>query len=265
MTKLAILCSILSGCFWATTKSEGEALRKDVTSLQGRLDAKEKVLDGQIAQLKSVLDDSSKLLKRNSADLGADVDGLRADVRTATGLTTSINNSLNDLKTAFETYRKSTDARMDAIEQRVGQIESGKPSANSSADELWKLGTQAFETQRYNDAIEIYKRLVQTYPTHVRAPDAVYFKGQAFTQLKDWDHAIGAYRALFQTYPDSSLADDALYFAALAAQELKNCNEGRTYLELLRTKYPKSNVRKEADQLDKLLKSSISNRAKCTP
>jgi len=261
--KLAILCCLLTGCFWATTKSEGEALRKDVTSLQGRLDAKEKVLDGQISQLKTVLDDSSKLLKRNSADLGADVDGLRGDVSKATGLTTAINNSFNDLKTAFDTYRKSTDARMDALEQRVSQMESGKPSANSSPDDLWKLGTQAFETQRYNDAIDIYKRLVQTYPTHVRAPDAVYFKGQAFSNLKDWDHAIGAYRAVYQSYPESPLADDALYFAALAAQELKNCTEGRTYLDLLRTKYPKSNVAKEGGAVDKALKKDLSNKAKC--
>ena len=77
---------------------------------------------------------------------------------------------INELKTAFDTYRKATDARLDALEQRVGQIESGKPSANSSPDDLWKLGSQAFEAARYNDAIEIFKRLVQTYPTHASAP-----------------------------------------------------------------------------------------------
>jgi tol-pal system protein YbgF len=258
-----VLSGLLAGCFWATTKSEGEALRKDVTTLQDKLGAKQQVLDDQIKQLKAVLEEATKVLKRNSADLGADVDGLRADIRTANGLVTAVNNSVNELKTAFDKYRKENDARMDSLETRVGQIESGKPSANSSPDDLWRLGSQAFEASRYNDAIDIFKRLVQTYPTNDRADDAQYFRGQAYTNMKDWDHAIGAYQQLYEKYPDSSLADDGMYFAALAAQELKNCTEGRTYLDILKKKFPKSNVLKQADELDKALKKELKNKAKC--
>lgn len=252
-----------SGCFWVTTKSEGEALRKDLTLVQSRLDTKERALDGQIAQLQKVLEDATKVLKRNSADIGADVEALRGDVRTANGLVTSINNSMTELKQAFDTYRKGNDARMDALEQRVVQIESGKPTATSSPEELWKLGTTAFEAGRYNDAIEIFKRLTQTYPTHERADDAVYFRGQAYTNLKDWDHAIGVYQQLYDKYPDSPLADDGLYFAAVAAQQLKNCTEARTYLDLVKKKYPRSNVTKQVDELDRTLKRELKNKAKC--
>jgi tol-pal system protein YbgF len=260
----ALLATNLTGCFWVTTKSEGETLRKDVTLIQSRLDAKEKTLDDQIGQLQKVLEDATKVLKRNSADIGADVDGLRNDVRTANGLVTAINNTLNELKTAFDTYRKGNDARLDAIEQRVAQIESGKPTANSSPEDLWKLGSQAFEAQRYNEAIDLFKRLYQSYPTHERADDAVYFRGQAYTNLKDWDHAIGVYQQLYDKYPDSSFADDGLYFAALAAQQLKNCTEARTYLGLIRQKYPKSNVLKQSNELDAELRKDLKNKAKCS-
>lgn len=254
-----------SGCFWVTTKHEGDQLRTDLTHVQGRLDAKEKTLDDQIAQLQKVLEDATKVLKRNSADIGADVDSLRNDVRTANGLVTTVGNSINELKQSFDTYRKGNDARMDAIEQRVIQIESGKATASSSPEELWKLGTAAFEAARYNDAIDIFKRLSQTYPTHERADDAVYFRGQAYSNLKDWDHAIGVYQQLYDKYPDSALADDGLYFAAIAAGQLKNCTEARTYLGLIKQKYPKSNVTKQADQLDKTIKKDLKNKAKCNP
>jgi len=253
-----------SGCFWVTTKSEGDLLRKDLTRVQSRLDTKEKALDDQIAQLQKVLEDATKVLKRNSADIGADVDSLRNDVRTANGLVTTVNNSINELKQAFDTYRKGNDARLDAIEQRVVQIESGKATASSSPEELWKLGSTAFEAARYNDAIEVFKRLTQTYPTHDRADDAVYFRGQSYSNLKDWDHAIGVYQQLYDKYPDSALADDGLYFAALAAGQLKNCTEARTYLGLIKQKYPKSNVIKQADELDKTIKKDLKNKAKCT-
>ena len=253
----------LSGCFWVTTKSEGESLRKDLTLVQGRLDAKEKALDDQISQLQKVLEDATKVLKRNSADIGADVEALRADVRTANGLVTAINNTMADLKQSSDTYRKGNDARLDALEQRVVQIESGKATASSSPEELWKLGTAAFEAARYNEAIDLFKRLSQTYPTHERADDAVYFRGQAYTNLKDWDHAIGVYQQLYDKYPESSFADDGLYFAAMAATQLKNCAEARTYLQLIKQKYPKSNVTKVANDLDAALKKDLKNKAKC--
>ena len=255
---------LLTGCFWVTTKSEGESLRRDVTQLQGQMSSKQQELDSEIAQLKSVLEDATKVLKRNSADLGADVDGLRNDIRTANGLVTAVNNSVNEMKTAFDKYRKENDARMDSLEQRVAQIESGKPSANSSPDDLWRLGTQAFDAGRYNDAIDIFKRLVQTYPTHPRADDAQYFRGQSYTNEKDWDKAIGAYQQLVEKYPDSELADDGLYFAALAAQQLKNCTEARTYLGIITSKYPKSNVIKQAKELDVQVKKELKNKAKCS-
>jgi tol-pal system protein YbgF len=255
--------ALLGGCFWATTKSEGKALRKDVDTLQTKISAKEQALDEQIAQLKKVLDDATKLLKRNSADLGLEVEQLRADVRTANGLVGNVNTQITDLKAAFDAYKKQHDARLDALEQRLTQLESGKPAANSSAEDLWRLGTAAFESGKYNDAIDIFKRLTASFPSHDRADDALYFRGQAYTNLKDWEKAIGIYQQLVEKYPDGSFTDDGLYFAALAAQQLKQCTEARTYLEVIKTKYPKSNVLKAATDLEAAIKKDAKNKAKC--
>jgi tol-pal system protein YbgF len=263
-TLAAVASSLMGGCFWTTTKSEGDAMRRDINALQGRVDTKEKDLDSEVKQLQSVLDEATKVLKRNSADIGADVEKLASDIRTANGLVAAINNNINELKVAYDKFRTDTNSRLDSLEQRVAQIESGKPSANSGPDDLWKLGTTAFEAARYNDALEIYKRLVQTYPTHARADDAQYFRGQCYTNLKDYDNAIAQYQQLVQKYPDSDLADDGLYFAGLAAQQLKNCTEARTYLGLIKTKYPKSNVSKQAAALEAQLKKDAKVKSKCT-
>jgi tol-pal system protein YbgF len=254
---------LLGGCFWATTKSEGQALRKDVTSLQEKITAKEQALEEQVTQLKKVLDDATKLLKRNSADLGLEVEQLRDSLRSASGLVSTVNVSINELKVAFDVYRKASDARLDAFEQRLAQLESGKPSPNSSAEDLWRLGTSAFEAGRYNDAIEIFKRLTQTFPSHSRADDALYFRGQAYTNLKDWEKAIGIYQQLVDKFPDGEFTDDGLYFAALAARELKQCTEARTYLGIIKSKYPKSNVAKQASDLDAAIKKDLKNKARC--
>ncbi len=264
MKLTAFLLMFATGCFWVTTKSEGETLRKDVNGLNDRVSSKEKVLDDQVKQLQTVIDEATKVLKRNNADIGADVESLRSDIRTANGLVTSINQGINDLKIAYDKYRKDNDARLDALEGRVGQMESGKPSANSSPDDLWRLGSAAFDAGRFNDAIEIFKRLVSTYPTNSKADDAQYFKGQSYGKLLDWEHAIGAYQTLVEKYPESDLADDGLYFAALAAQQMKNCTEARTYLGLVKTKYPKSNVLSSSNTLDATIKKDLKTKSKCT-
>jgi TolA-binding protein len=263
MTRLFLLATLLSGlagCFWATTKSEGEAMRKDIKGLDERLATKELDLSGKIGELQKTLDDASKLLKRNSADLGADVDQLRQDVRTSNGLVTAVNQQVNELKMSMATQQQ----RIDALEARLAQLESGKPSANSSPDDLWRLGSTAFEAARYNDAIDIFKRLVASYPTHARAADAQYFRGQSHSNLKEWDKAIASYQVVADKYADNQLADDALYFAAVAAQNLKNCTEARAYLGLIKQKYPKSNVTKAATELDSTLKKDAKNKAKCS-
>lgn len=245
-------------------KADGETMRKDVNTIQERLNSKEKTLDEQITALQKATEEATKVLKRNSADLGADVDKLRDDVRVANGLVQGMSSAVNQLQQSFDAYKKANDAKLDALDQRIAQLESGKPSANSSADDLWRLGKQAFEGGRYQDAIEIFKRLTATYPQDPHAADATYFRGLSYTNLKDFDHAIGVYQQLLDKYPQSELADDGLYFAAQGAVELKNCTEARAYLGTIKSKYPKSNVLKQSEDLDKQIKANQKNKAKCS-
>ncbi|NJM90875.1 MAG: tetratricopeptide repeat protein [Myxococcales bacterium] len=252
------------GCFWVTTKSEGDTLRKNIQELDGRVATKEKQFDSKVSELQAVLDDATRLLKRNSADLGADVDQLRNDVRVANGLVAAINNQMAELKAALEATKKDSNDRITALEQRLGSVESGKPTANSSPDDLWRLGSTAFEAQRFSEALELFKRLLQAAPTHERSDDAQYFRGQSYTNLKEWDSAIREYQRLYDKYPTSPLADDGLYFAALAAESLKNCSEARTYLGLIKQKFPKSNVLKIGGDADKRIKAALKNKEKCS-
>ena len=112
-------------------------------------------------------------------------------------------------------------------------------------------------------AISIFERLAETYPTHVRADDAMYFRGQCFGQLAERSRAIAAFERLRTMYPESALADDGLYFAALAAKELKNCTEARTYLAILKSKYSKTNVSEAAQKLDAQIRKDARKRSVC--
>ena len=96
-----------SGCFWVTTKSEGAALRKDVKQIDERLTTKEQDIDKQVGELQKILDEATKVLKRNSADLGADVDALRNDIRVSTELVSAAKNMMDDLAAQLERARNT--------------------------------------------------------------------------------------------------------------------------------------------------------------
>jgi TolA-binding protein len=258
------LCCV-AGCFWVTTKHDADALRRDIQSLNDRTSTKARVLDEQIDQLKSVVDAATKVLKRNNADIGADVDELRADVQNLNGVATSVSNTLNGLKAEITAYQRANTNRIDALEQRIAQLETGKPGPNSSPDELWRFGSDAFSARRYTDTIEILGRLTSKFPTYPRAADALYFEGQAYSDLQDWDHAIGMYETLLRTFPTSPLTDDGLYLAAEAAENLKNCTDARAYLGLIKKNYPTSNVLSEAMHLDTTLRRALRDKSKCRP
>lgn len=271
---LTLLCALgASGCFWVTTKSEGAALRKDVKDLDERLSSKESELDGQLGELKKVLDEATKVLKRNSADLGADVDALRNDIRVSTGLVSAAKNMMDDLAAQLEKQRLASDERMSVLEARLTALEGGKvatpggttsPVAGLNPDDLWTQGTEAFKASKWDDAREAYKKLAVGFPNHDRADDAQYFRAESYFQQQDWDSAIREFQKVYDKFATSSLADDALYRAAEAAAKLKNCSEARAYLALLRQKYASSNVFKRAETMDKDLKAAAKNKSKCT-
>ena len=253
------------GCFWTTTKSEGKALRRDVDSLESRVATKEEELGGKVNELQQTLDEAAKVLKRNSADLGAEVQRIDDDQRKALGLVTAAQANAEEVRQAFERYKQSSDERLAAIEARVAAIEAGsKPTATASADDLWSAGKSAFEAGKFADAREAFKKLALGYPTHDRADDAQYFRGETYFSEKNWDAAIGEYQKVFDKYPDSSLADDALFRAGEAATKLKNCTEARAYFGLIKSKYPKSSLAKKAGEKDKALKSARRDKKKCS-
>lgn len=255
---LAAVLALVPACSEITTKREGTLMRKDIDELKLRLDSKEKVLDDQIAELKRVLDESSKLLKRNSADLGADVDKLRDELRTAVGLVTASQNEINDLRALI--------TKVAGIESRVAALEAKAPNpANpTTPEEMWNLGKTAFEAQRWDQALEQFRKLVSQFPTHVRAPEAQYFRAESLLKKGDADTAIGEFQKLVEKYPDSQLADDALFRSGEAAYTLKNCTEARAYFATLTKKFPKSPLLKQAVAKDKEIKGVVKNKSKCT-
>lgn len=270
---VALLSALLStsGCFWMTTKREGQQLRKDIDAMDTRLEERESDLQAKIQQLEKILDEATRILKRNSADLGADVEAMAQDIRGVQGLITEATSQAGQIRTDMQALEQtiandrevmnkrlvSLEERLDALEQKASQ-----PIAES-ADELYAQGKKSFDGADYNQARNLFRHLIIKYPGHDRADDAQYYRGESYFLEKDYEAAIRELQKVFDKYAEGALADDALFRAGEAAEALKRCSEARVYFGLLRQKYPKSPLAGKVKAKERDLKRDLKNRKKC--
>ncbi len=111
---VALLCS-LTGCFWATTKHEGKKLREDLQLLDDRVKSQEDALGTKVDQLKKVLDEATKLLARNSADLGSEMNGLLQENAKLTGLVMEAKRYADQVRKEAAANRTNAGARVAAL------------------------------------------------------------------------------------------------------------------------------------------------------
>jgi tetratricopeptide (TPR) repeat protein len=86
------------------------------------------------------------------------------------------------------------------------------PEDSTSVKYLAKAGETARLLQQYDKALEVFDKIIKTYPNTKAAAAAMFMK--AFTldnDLKKFDEAKPAYEAFLKQYPNDEFADDAQF------------------------------------------------------
>ena len=255
MLTLVLALAMTPGCVWFTTKHEGKELRRDVS----RLDDEQQQQKKALPKLQQVLDEATKLLARNSADLGNQVSSLSDDMKTLNGLVQEAKRLADEAAAASGRQ----DQRLTALEQRIAELETKTVVTQKTASQLWEEGSSAMKAGRYEDARTAYRNLLVKYPGDAMADDAQFQRAESYFKEKKYQESLGEYQRVFEKYSDSSLADDAAYKAGEAAEALKWCTDARAYFGLLAQKWPKSDYVAKAKAKDKTLKAAASDKKKC--
>jgi TolA-binding protein len=264
--RLAIIAilAFAPGCFWVTTKHEGKKLRANVDDLDRRLVVKEASLETKISELEDVLAKATKLLQRNSADLGADVRALSEDNAKLNGLVAAARDLSKEVRTELGELRAQYDARFTDMETRLVALEQkAKAPPPKSAQEIFADGRRAMDSKSYKEARVQFATFKRKWPGHELADDAVYYWAEAHFKDKNFEKAIAVYQMVFDEYKSSQWADDAMFQAGQAAEKLKWCTDARVYYSAMQQKYPKSSLKKKAAARVKYLKKNAKKRKIC--
>jgi TolA-binding protein len=263
---IAALLAFAPGCFWFTTKSEGKQLRADLDGMEGRMSKTEQALEDKLVKLDAAIDKATKLLARNSADLGTEVDKLVKSQSEFNGQVEDMKREIAALRQQvlnLEAERSTYLKKIDEYEARISALEKGKPLAGGGGapaadkDALYKRAQASMDAGQINDARRDYRDFLKQFPTDPRADDAQLALGDLFMKEKTYDKAMGEFQKVVDGWPTGDLVDDALFRSGEAAAALKWCTDARAYFGLLVKDHPKSPLAKDAQKkLDYLKKNA---------
>jgi tetratricopeptide (TPR) repeat protein len=90
------------------------------------------------------------------------------------------------------------------------------------AEELFEQGGAALSAGHQDDAIRLYDKLLAKFPASHYARSALYNRGLAYTEKKEWQKAIDSFRELAEKHAEHTDAKDGLFQLGACFAELEN-------------------------------------------
>ena len=116
------------------------------------------------------------------------------------------------------------------------------PSREDQAREMraYDEASNLFRRNDFAAAVEAFRAFLKDHPSSALAPNATYWIGISYANMKDYGHALAAQEELLARHPQSAKAPDALLAIAAIQAEQGDAASARNTLEDLIARYPSS-------------------------
>jgi len=252
------------GC---VTTSEGEKMRADISDLRAKLDQidkRDKEYKEQVVRLRTVLDQATKLLTRNSADVGAKAAKAEQDIAVLQGRIEELTHTIEQNNRQSVDERNRLETRLAALEQTQNKIvDKVAPSMPDDKEQLWQQAAQRLSSGQRDDGRRFYRVFIQRFPADPRAAQAYLAIGMSFVQESKYPNAAAEFQKVLTVYPSAPEVPEAMWQLSLAFVQLHFCTDARALLGDLVKRYPKSpranDAKTELKTIAKLPKASCTS------
>jgi TolA-binding protein len=261
----ALVCGAgLPACM---TTGEGEKMRADIANLRTKLDEiekRDKEYKEQVVRLRTVLDQATKLLTRNSADVGAKAAKAEQDIAVLQGRIEELTHTAEQQNRQSVDERNRMETRLAALEQTQTKIvDKVAPTMPDDKEQLWQQAAQRLATGQRDDGRRFYRVFIQRFPADPRAAQAYLAIGMSFVQESKFPNAAAEFQKVLTVYPAAPEVPEAMWQLARAFVQLHFCTDARSLLGDLVKRYPKSpratDAKTELKTIAKLPKSSCTS------
>jgi tol-pal system protein YbgF len=114
------------------------------------------------------------------------------------------------------------------------------PSKDEQAREMkaYDAASNLFRRNDFPSAIDAFRAFVKDFPQSALAPNAGYWIGISYANMRDYRHALAAQEELIAKYPQSPKAPDALLAIASIQAEQGDTGSAKNTLEDIVARFP---------------------------
>jgi TolA-binding protein len=271
---LSLIASALftSSCFLWTTSGQGQALRSDVSALEARVERIDSELDqdreeltemidrarAELEELESTLTRATRVLARNSADFGAEMETAKDRLREVDGALAEIRHEVQQIGIRVDESGKKINEFALAAGLDLPVDESKVPA---KAPAHFAAIKESFAAGRYGEVRSLAKIFLARYPKDALADDTQLLFARSYLAQKRWAKSLGALRRFTDLYPKSEHTPEVLYEMANAFYQLGDCTDARILVEAISQRHKKSPF---AAKAAKLKEQMSKNKSRCT-
>ena len=245
---LPLLAALIAGLGYMTSAqaffSDDEAriainaLRKEMTAVQGRIDQIESSQKASLA-----IADQIEALKQSQAKFFGRLEVLE-------------NQLAQQQKNAKDIYA-DLDSRLRTLDARTSKLEHQKVQVPAPEKNAYDAGLAAFQAGKYAESVRQFKQLLSAAPHSAYAPEALYWQGNAFFALQSYQEAAAVEDQMIRTFSSSSRVPDAMLSLASSQTALGNMRAAYSTYESLAKRFPASEQAKIAAERMKELKATL--------
>lgn len=216
-------------------------MQTDIKANQGRLDSLEADLETKRQELEEALAEASRILRRNSADQGLQIEEIIDRLAVMEGEIAELRMessgvSQKQLAKSVELQRQLSEvaraAGMD-VPLESSQIPDDKKKHYEAAIKAYRIKEDSY-------ARALLRSYVDRYPNDGKADDAQYMVGASYLRQGQPASALGEFRKMISTYRKGDAIDRTLYDMAQAFLQVRSCNDAETALKALLKNHRKS-------------------------
>lgn len=237
-------------------RTQGQAREQRLEHLEAREKEGREALDAKIAKLEEVLDQATKLLKRNSADVGAQVEAMQQQLSKAEGQIAELAHKLDVMNHEMASYRAEMDQKLGSLLTSKGKLDPSQVPADKDAH--FQAAYAAYSAGEHEKARALFREYVTRYPQDEKAGDAQYWVGASYVQQNKPASALGEYRRVIADYSKSKAFNVALFGMADAFYRLHACTDAKSAAEALLKRKPSKKLGDRTRDLLKRIKAAKS-------
>ena len=224
-------------------------MRADIAANQQRLDSLEDDLEAKRQELEEALAEASRVLRRNSADQGLQIEEIQQRLAVMEGQLAEIRMESAGAAEAQAQRSLELQSRLSEVARAAGMdvpLESSEIPESKAAH--WDALQKAYRINKHSYARALARAYVARYPKDGRADDAQYMIGSSYLNQGQAAAALGEFQKVISTYRSGDAIDDTLYDMSQAFLKVRACEDAATALRALLKNHNKSPLYRQAQK-----------------